>query len=538
MVAWCFFVSLQAYVRDQHVLDEIFKHMEVVLTEIKDLSKVRAESGGSAILNEWSKTAPNIDDAMREPGSTPLLHRLCYVHSYVSMMTQICKLNQVECTFLPSSHFPPTFIFSIMLFFPVTVSSRYVESLFAFTRGIIPVGQFSRKCAQSINQPWTFIGWLLDWRKVNLSWLVYWVRTARSVFTGAGLKWLNITGYYSTFFYQSRVFFMEEVSGHLNLFFCLDFSFSFFLKMLPWLEFFRWFLMAWVFCSPISERYARMRGPRIWDCGCSTKLPTSTASFCGRIRFWSRSAVRTMKVMWAKRTWRSSWPIGKALPTRIPIWTLPRRLWALQPRWMWTTSPARLRHHHRRRLSSSQVDCRHAIFLLLFSLSTQMCLTIGWIIGSSIPWRIMKMSSVVVDNITPHSGDYLNVRLLDWLIWCLLHLLIDWLIDLVFAPSIDWLIDLGFATSIDQLIDWLLDYSVVDWLKLAILEHPLKKKFFLYLNFTMIQGIVRIWSFLLFRVFWRPLEINQSINRSNVAMRLKIINRQKSSSLFVVVVSY
>jgi hypothetical protein len=76
-------------------LDEAFKHIDVVLMEIKGLSKSTPEPGGSAVLSEWAKCAPNIDEAMREPASTPLLHRLCYMHSYVSMMTQICKLNQV-----------------------------------------------------------------------------------------------------------------------------------------------------------------------------------------------------------------------------------------------------------------------------------------------------------------------------------------------------------------------------------------------------------------------------------------------------------
>ena len=63
---------------------------------------------------------------------------------------------------------------------------------------IIPVGQFSRQCAKSINQAWTFIvnlsvDWLID-DKFTLTWLVYWIRSARSVLTGAGLKWLNTIG--------------------------------------------------------------------------------------------------------------------------------------------------------------------------------------------------------------------------------------------------------------------------------------------------------------------------------------------------------
>ena len=37
------------------------------------------------------------------------------------------------------------------------------------------------------------IDWLTD-DKLTLTWLVYWIRTTRSVFTGAGLKWPNTAG--------------------------------------------------------------------------------------------------------------------------------------------------------------------------------------------------------------------------------------------------------------------------------------------------------------------------------------------------------
>ena len=55
---------------------------------------------------------------------------------------------------------------------------------------IIPVGQFFRRWIQSINQAQTFIvnlpvDWLID-DKLTLTWLVYWIRTARSVFKGGG----------------------------------------------------------------------------------------------------------------------------------------------------------------------------------------------------------------------------------------------------------------------------------------------------------------------------------------------------------------
>ena len=65
---------------------------------------------------------------------------------------------------------------------------------------IIPVGQFFRRWIKSINQAQTFIvnlfvDWLIDDRLTS-TWLVYWIRTAWSVFTGAGLKWPNTAGQY------------------------------------------------------------------------------------------------------------------------------------------------------------------------------------------------------------------------------------------------------------------------------------------------------------------------------------------------------
>ena len=90
---------------------------------------------------------------------------------------------------------------TLRFFFPVLF--RYVESLFGPTRISSPWGNFSDGgLNQSINQAWTFIvnlsiDWLID-DKLTLTWLVYWIRTAQSVFTGAGLKWPNITGQNST----------------------------------------------------------------------------------------------------------------------------------------------------------------------------------------------------------------------------------------------------------------------------------------------------------------------------------------------------
>ena len=73
------------------------------------------------------------------------------------------------------------------------------------------------------------IDWLID-DKLTLTWLVYWIRTARSVFTGAGLQWPNIAGQYSTFSH----FNLSASSGHgfsfslKKIFFAANKSDSFF----------------------------------------------------------------------------------------------------------------------------------------------------------------------------------------------------------------------------------------------------------------------------------------------------------------------
>ena len=84
-----------------------------------------------------------------------------------------------------------------------TVLSRHVRSLFGPTRKSSPWGNI---CDSWLNQSikprfslWTsrLIDWLID-DKLTLTWLVYWIPTARSVFTGAGLKWPNTARQYST----------------------------------------------------------------------------------------------------------------------------------------------------------------------------------------------------------------------------------------------------------------------------------------------------------------------------------------------------
>ena len=81
---------------------------------------------------------------------------------------------------------------------------------------IIPVGQFFRRWNKSINQsidqewrqmPTTMVEALrsrsfrlIDWLiedKLTLTWLAYWIRTTRCVFTGAGLKLPNTAGQYN-----------------------------------------------------------------------------------------------------------------------------------------------------------------------------------------------------------------------------------------------------------------------------------------------------------------------------------------------------
>ena len=66
---------------------------------------------------------------------------------------------------------------------------------FCIHSGIIPVGQFSRKCAKAISQTWTFIINI----RVNFD-LIGLLDSYRPIcFRGAWLKWLNITGWYSIF---------------------------------------------------------------------------------------------------------------------------------------------------------------------------------------------------------------------------------------------------------------------------------------------------------------------------------------------------
>ena len=71
------------------------------------------------------------------------------------------------------------------------------------------MGQFFRRwilCSRSFR----LIDWLID-DKLTLTWLVYWIRTARSVFTEAGLKSPNIAGQYST---SKKGFMYKKIQSH------------------------------------------------------------------------------------------------------------------------------------------------------------------------------------------------------------------------------------------------------------------------------------------------------------------------------------
>ena len=52
---------------------------------------------------------------------------------------------------------------------------------------------------------------------LTLTWLVYWIRTARSVFTGAGLKWPNTAGQYSTQLSHGIISFEKLTTYLINL---------------------------------------------------------------------------------------------------------------------------------------------------------------------------------------------------------------------------------------------------------------------------------------------------------------------------------
>ena len=76
----------------------------------------------------------------------------------------------------------------------VTVLSRGVRWLFGPTRKSSPWGNFSDGRSFVVGSS----DWLID-DKSTLTWLVCLSRAARSVFTGAGLKWPNTAGQYSIF---------------------------------------------------------------------------------------------------------------------------------------------------------------------------------------------------------------------------------------------------------------------------------------------------------------------------------------------------
>ena len=88
-----------------------------------------------------------------------------------------------------------------------TVLSRSVGSLFEPTRKPSLWSNFSDGGSFVVGP----FGWLIHWLKISWLWfwLVYWTRTARRVFTGAGLKWPNTMGQNRTL--KSRLSFIKSI---------------------------------------------------------------------------------------------------------------------------------------------------------------------------------------------------------------------------------------------------------------------------------------------------------------------------------------
>ena len=89
-----------------------------------------------------------------------------------------------------------SFLYKIVLYCPA-VFGHFFDPPGNHPRGLIfpTVNQINQSSVDFPCNP--SVDWLID-DKLTLTWLVYWIRTARSVFTGAGLKWPNIAGQYST----------------------------------------------------------------------------------------------------------------------------------------------------------------------------------------------------------------------------------------------------------------------------------------------------------------------------------------------------
>ena len=171
------------------------------------------------------------------------------------------------------------------------------------------------------------IDWLID-DELTLTWLVYWIRTARSVFTGAGPKWLNITGQYSA----SRIFvvqlwFITAIRTTLTIEICQR-----------------------KFCFGASRFRARqtVRGPKkhcFWDgmnfvrwglrgiCRMSNKTVTNSKSLMLRFLL---SAQKTLFQIF--RSSRLGWTSQKFFFREK---TLQDCAWRQMPSW-WYTSPSRL----------------------------------------------------------------------------------------------------------------------------------------------------------------------------------------------------
>ena len=78
-----------------------------------------------------------------------------------------------------------------ILYYPVMLS-HFLNSLGNYTRRAIA----PKMCKINQSSVVLSVDFLIDGESI-LTWLVFWTGTARSVLTGAGLKWLNITGWYN-----------------------------------------------------------------------------------------------------------------------------------------------------------------------------------------------------------------------------------------------------------------------------------------------------------------------------------------------------
>ena len=121
------------------------------------------------------------------------MRAFCFHRAVFDSVRQLIRLHSwLNCEILRClDHTPAIVLLKYTAPWIINQSIKHWWSLFGPTRKSSPWGNFpDGGLDQSIKR------WLLLW---NFTWLVYWIRTARSVFTGAGLKWPNIAGQYTTY---------------------------------------------------------------------------------------------------------------------------------------------------------------------------------------------------------------------------------------------------------------------------------------------------------------------------------------------------